>query len=186
MSPRYRRILLQRAARLFDLAALSLTFLAAFAISSRAFTWPSFESVLLLRIKVVNILIFGGYLAVCSAVCSSCGLYLSHRLSHWVRQVREIAVATTILTGVLFVLPLKMAFATAEFFVLFWLLTFTSLVGSRAIGQRVLYYARSRGRNLRNLVVIGESREAYALADRIGKEPSLGYRIVRIIHAKES
>lgn len=186
MSPTYRRTLFQRAAKLFDLTAVSLTFLAAFAISSRAFTWPSFESVLILRIKVVNILIFGGYLALCSAIFSSCGLYLSHRLSHWARDVREIFLATSIITGVLFVLPLRMAFATAEFFVLFWLLTFTTLVASRTIGQAVLYYARSRGRNLRNLVIVGESVEAYALADRIAKEPSLGYRIVRIIQAKET
>jgi FlaA1/EpsC-like NDP-sugar epimerase len=186
MSPTYRRIFLQRAARLFDLAALSLTFLAAFAISSRTFNWPSFESVLLLRIKVVNILIFGGYLAVCSAILSSCGLYLSHRLSHSVRQVREIFVSTSIITGVLLVIPLHMAFATAEFFIVFWLLTFTSLLASRAIGQCVLYYARLRGRNLRNLVIVGDNDEAYALADHIAKEPSLGYRIVRIIQAKET
>ena len=82
-------------------------------------------------------------------------------------------------------LPLRMAFATAEFFVLFWLLTVTTLVASRTVGQRVLYYARSRGRNLRNLVIVGEGLEAMALADRIEKEPTLGYRVVRLIDAKE-
>src|SRR5688572_22907757 len=107
MSTTFRRILLQKAARLLDLAAVGLTFLAAFAVSSRAFTWPSFESVLALRIKVVNILIFGGYLILCSAIFSSCGLYLSHRLSHWTRDIREIFVATSIVTGILFVLPLR-------------------------------------------------------------------------------
>jgi FlaA1/EpsC-like NDP-sugar epimerase len=78
-----------------------------------------------------------------------------------------------------------MEFASVEFFVLFWLLSFIALVGSRAARQRVLYYVRSRGRNLRNLVIIGEDVEAIALADRIEKEPSLGYRVVRIIEAKE-
>jgi FlaA1/EpsC-like NDP-sugar epimerase len=185
MSPTFRRILLQRAARLFDLAAVAITFLAAFALSSRAFTWGSFESILILRVKVVNILIFGGYLMLCSAIFSSCGLYLSHRLSGWARDVREIFIATTIITGVLFVLPLRMAFATAEFFALFWLLTFATLVGSRTVGQRVLYYARWRGRNLRNLVIVGEGLDATALADRIEKEPILGYRVVRLIDAKE-
>jgi FlaA1/EpsC-like NDP-sugar epimerase len=186
MSPTFRRILLQRAARLFDLAAVTVTFLVAFALSSRAFTWVSFESVLMLRIKVVNIVIFGGYLTLCSAIFSSCGLYLSHRLSRWARDVREIFVATTIVTGVLFVLPLRMEFATAEFFALFWLLTFATLVISRTVGQRILYYARSYGRNVRNLVVVGEGLGAMALTDRIEKETTLGYRVVRVITVEKA
>jgi FlaA1/EpsC-like NDP-sugar epimerase len=186
MSPTFRRILLQRSARLFDLAAVAVTFLAAFALSSRAFTWASFESVLILRIKVVNILIFAGYLMLCSAIFSSCGLYLSHRLSHWTRDVREIFVATTAVTGLLFVLPLRMEFATAEFFALFWLLTFAILVASRTIGQQILYYARSHGRNVRNLVIVGEGLDAMALTDRIEKETTLGYRVLRVIDAEKA
>jgi FlaA1/EpsC-like NDP-sugar epimerase len=186
MSPNFRRILLHRAARLFDLAVVTITFLAAFALSSRTFTWVSFESVLMLRIKVVNILIFGGYLTLCSAIFSSGGLYLSHRLSPWARDVREIFVATTIATAVLFVLPLRMEFATAEFFALFWLLTFATLVASRTAGQRILYYARSRGRNVRNLVIVGAGSDAIALTDRIEKETTLGYRIVRVINIEKA
>ncbi|HEU4345168.1 MAG TPA: hypothetical protein VFU31_26765 [Candidatus Binatia bacterium] len=133
----------------------------------------------------MNILVFGGYLALCSAIFSSCGLYLSHRLSHWTRQVREIFVVTTLVTGVLLLLPLRMGFATKEFFVAFWFLTFSVLVLARVAGYPLLYYARSRGRNLRNLVIVGEGVEAIELADRIEKETTLGYRVLRIIDAKE-
>lgn len=177
--------MLQRAARGFDLALITITFLAAFAVSSRAFTWPTFENIFLVRIKIVNLLIFAGYIAACSAVFSSCSFYLSHRLSHWTRQVREIFVATTVLAGILFVLPFKMAFATYEFLALFWLLTFIALLGSRMVGRQMLRYARSRGRNLRNLVVVGEGADAIALADRIEKEFNLGYRVLRVITPKE-
>jgi FlaA1/EpsC-like NDP-sugar epimerase len=177
--------MLQRASRTFDLALVTITFLAAFAVSSRAFTWPTFENIFLVRIKIVNILIFAGYIAVCSAVFSSCGFYLSHRLSHWSRQIREILLATTILAGVLLVLPFKMAFATYEFLVLFWLSTFMALLASRMVGRQMLRYARSRGRNLRNLVVVGEGADAIALADRIEKESNLGYRVLRVITLKE-
>ena len=83
MSTSFRRVALQRAARIFDLAVLNLTFLAAFAISSDSYTWLSFQQVLVLRIKVVNVLLFGGYLALCSAIMSRCGFYLTHRLSRW-------------------------------------------------------------------------------------------------------
>jgi FlaA1/EpsC-like NDP-sugar epimerase len=183
MSPTFRRILLQRAARVVDLTLVSITFLAAFAVSSGSFTWPSLAEVLVVRIKVVNILLFGGYLALCSALFSSCGFYLSHRLSGWSRRVREIFVATTLITGV--ILVFQMALATNEFLILFWLFTFVLLMLGRAVGHAVLYFARSRGRNLRNIVIVGKGKDATALAERIEKETTLGYRVVRVIKAEE-
>ena len=179
------RIALLRVARLSDLVAVCLAFLAAFAIASGSFTWPSFAEVLLLRIKVINILVFGSYLAVCSMIFSRCGFYLSHRMSRRFRRVRETFLATTLVTGVLLVLPLRMEFAGKSFFIAFWSLTFTFLILTWLIGRHLLYYARSRGRNLRSIVIVGEGSEAAALADRIEKEPTLGYRVVRIIDAKE-
>ena len=186
MSQNFRRIILIRVTRLFDLAVVSLTFLAAFAIASGTFTWPSFAHVLLLRVKLVNMFIFGGYLALCLAVFSMCGFYVSHRLCHWSRPAREILLATSLMTGVLFVLPLRMDFATTYFFVAFWLLTFTGLVLSRVISQQLLHFARARGRNLRNIVIVGEGKDASALADRIARENTLGYRVVRVIKAEEA
>jgi hypothetical protein len=56
---------------------------------------------------------------------------------------------------------------------------------ARMVGQRLLYFARSRGRNLRNLVIVGEGIDARTLADRIEKETTLGYRVVQVINAKE-
>jgi FlaA1/EpsC-like NDP-sugar epimerase len=186
MSPGFRHVALQRAARIVDLTLVSITFFAAFAVSSGSFTWPSLAEVLVVRIKVVNFLLFGGYLAFCSAIFSSCGFYLSHRLSRWSRQLREIFLATTLITGVLLVLPLQMALATKEFLILFWLLTFVVLVLVRGIGHPILYLARSHGRNLRNIVIVGEGKDATALADRIEQETTLGYRVVRVIDAKEA
>jgi FlaA1/EpsC-like NDP-sugar epimerase len=185
MSSNFWRIALLRVARLFDLAIVTLTFVAAFAIATGSFTWPSFTEVLLVRVKVVNFLIFGGYLAFCSFIFSLCGFYLSHRMSRFSRRIRETLLATTLITAVLLVLPLRMAFATKSFFVVFSLLTFTVLFLSRLIGQGVLYYVRLHGRNLRSIVIVGEGADAAALADRIEKETPLGYRVVRVINAKE-
>lgn len=185
MSPKLLRIALLRTAKLFDLAVVSMTLVAAVAISSSYFTWPTLAEFLVLRIKVVNILIFGGYLAVCSAIFSSCGFYLSHRLSHWTRQAGEILLATTLITGVLLLLPRQMVFATKEFLLLFWLLNFSVLALARAVGYRLLHYARLRGRNLRSIVIVGEGLGAWKLAERIENETILGYRVVRVIDAKE-
>jgi exopolysaccharide biosynthesis polyprenyl glycosylphosphotransferase len=184
MSHNFQRLALLRAAKLFDLAAVSLTFIVAFAIASGTFNWPSFAQVLFLRIKLVNFFVFGGYLAFCALIFSICGLYRSHRMSRWGRRIREILLATTLISGVLLILPLRMQFATMLFFVVFWLLTVTVLVLLRVLGQQLLYYARSRGRNLRSIVIVGEGADAAVLGDRIEQEPTLGYRLARIIDAE--
>jgi FlaA1/EpsC-like NDP-sugar epimerase len=67
---------------------------------------------------------------------------------------------------------------------LFWLFTFTALLAVRVLGQHILHLTRMRGRNLRSIVIVGEGADAAALADRIEKEPALGYRVVQIIDAR--
>jgi FlaA1/EpsC-like NDP-sugar epimerase len=186
MSPSFQRIILQRTARLFDLAVVSLSLIAAVAISSNYAAWPTLAEFLVIRIKVVNIIIFGAYLAACSAIFSVCGFYLSHRLSRWTRQAREIFIATTLITAGLYVLPRQMLFATNEFLVAFWILNFLLLSLSRVLGYQLFYYARSRGKNLRSLVIVGEGLDAVALANRIEREATLGYRVVRIIDTKNA
>jgi len=79
-----------------------------------------------------------------------------------------------------------MALATKEFLILFWFLTFAVLMVARAVGYPILYFARSHGRNLRNLVIVGEGKDATDLAERIEKEATLGYRVVRVINAEEA
>ena len=173
MSSNFQRVALQRAARIFDLAVLVATFLAAFVISSGSFSWLSFEQVLVLRIKVVNVFLFFGYLMLCSAILSRCGIYLTHRLSRRTRRLREILMAATLITITIWVLrwPLELDFATDQFLLIFWLLTCAALMLSHWVGQRLLYYARLRGRNLRRIVIVAESPDAAALADRIEREP---------------
>ena len=187
MSPGFQRIALIRAARLFDLAIVGFTSLAALAIASGSFNWLSFAEVLSMRIKLLNLFLVIAYMALCTATFASCGLYLSHRLSNWPRQLREIFIAVSLITGVLFVFrwPFDFSFATNQFLSAFWFLTFAILALARLVGQQLLYLVRSRGRNLRSIVIVGEGLEAVALADRIEKEAALGYRVVRVIDAKE-
>jgi hypothetical protein len=61
-----------------------------------------------------------------------------------------------------------MLFATKEFLFLFWLFNFMVLSLARVVGYQLFYYVRSHGKNLRNLVIVGESADAVALGNRIG------------------
>jgi FlaA1/EpsC-like NDP-sugar epimerase len=173
--------------RICDLLLVCGTFLASLAISSGSLTWPGFTEVLVIRIKVANIILFVGYLALCSAVLSACGLYRSHRFSHATQRLYELFLAVTFITGTFLVLrPIFLLdFATNKFLLWFWVLTSVTLVLSHEAVLWLSYVARLYGRNLRNVIIVGEGLDATALAARIGQEASLGYRVLRIIDARE-
>jgi FlaA1/EpsC-like NDP-sugar epimerase len=187
MSPNFRRVNLQRLARLLDLCIMGSSFLAALAIASGSYTVLSLAEVLAIRIQVFNLVFFVVFVLVCTAIFAGLGFYVSHRLSNWRRRVREIFIAVSLITSLLIVLrsPLDFQFASNHFLIAFWILNFGFLLGTRMLGQQLLYLVRRRGRNLRSIVVVGEGSEAAALAARVEKEPALGYRVVRVIDAKE-
>jgi FlaA1/EpsC-like NDP-sugar epimerase len=183
MSPAIRRLALQRLAKLFDLTALTLAFLIAVAINSGAATWPSVANVFAMRIAVGNLVIFGIYTAVSAAIFTACGLYRSHRFSRPSRRAREILLAVTLITGMIFIArgPLELSFASNRFLLIFWLFLLLILVLAHEMAQQLLYYARSRGKNLRNIVIVGEWGEATDIAERFERNSNFGYRVLDII-----
>jgi FlaA1/EpsC-like NDP-sugar epimerase len=187
MSPDFRRDALMTMARIIDLAALSVSFVVSFAISSGTSSWPDLADVLVMRIRVVNLVLFVAYLALCSAVFLACGLYRSHRLSHWRQRLYEIALAVSLITVAFLVLKqlFYIDFAIKAFLPLFWSFTLCALLLSHELALRLLQVARERGRNMRNVVIVGEGPEMLALANRVRQEATLGYCILRIIDARE-
>jgi FlaA1/EpsC-like NDP-sugar epimerase len=187
MVPSFRRDTLPKMVRVFNIGAVCVSFLATLAITSGSDSRPGFAEVFVARIKVSNLLLFVGYLALCSAIFSACGFYRSHRLSHWNQRLYEIFLSVTLLTGALLALRgiFRLSFATNGFLLLFWLSTFSILVLSHEIAHLFLHFARLRGRNLRNIIIVGEGSDATSLMSRIKQETSLGYRILRVIDAKE-
>ena len=188
MSPNIQRVAFLRTAKLFDLTLVALSFLAAVVIASGSYSLLSFADFLTMRIQIFNLLFLIAYVMGCAVTFTSCGFYVSHRLSHWPRRLREILIAVTVITGVLFASrgPFDFDFASNRFLGLFWLFNFAVLLVTRVFGQHLLHRLRLRGRNLRSLVIVGEGSDAADLADRIEKEPALGYRVIQIIDARES
>jgi FlaA1/EpsC-like NDP-sugar epimerase len=186
MSPSLRDVLM-KTVRLIDLAAVCVIFVASLAISSASLTWPSLAEVLVMRIKLANLLLFGGYLALCAAVFLACGLYRAQRLSWWPRSLCGIFLAATLVAGAPWLLrrPLALEFATDAFLLLFWLLTLCALLLSHETARWLLHLARLHGSNLRNIVVVSDGTDAVALTNRLRQEVGLGYRVLRIINAGE-
>jgi FlaA1/EpsC-like NDP-sugar epimerase len=175
------------AKRVLDLVIVCLVFVASIAIGSGAFNWPSLTEILVARIKVSNLFLLIGYLALCSAIFSACGFYQSHRLSHRKHRLYEVLLAVTLLMGVLLVLgwPLDLSFATKEFLLVFWLLCISILMLSHELAQQLLHLARLHGRNLRRVVIVGEEDDAMALANVITHQAGFGYYVVQVIDARE-
>jgi FlaA1/EpsC-like NDP-sugar epimerase len=176
-----------RLIRMFDLGLMGVILFASLAVSSGSLALPGLAYLLVIRVKVVNLFLLLGYLALCSAVLSASGFYRSHRLSTFHQRVHEVLLACTLLTLLLLMLrwPFQLDFASNNFLIAFWVISFVVLGATREFGQTLLYYLRSRGRNLRNVVIIGEGEDVLALAAQLQNQPGLGYRVVGTIDAKE-
>jgi FlaA1/EpsC-like NDP-sugar epimerase len=172
--------------KLFHLAILCFTFLVTLAISSGSLTWPGFTEILVIRVKIANLILLLGYLGLSSGIFSACGLYRSHRLSHWKQRMYERLLAVSLVAGALLVLKwlFSLSFATNDFFPLFWLLTFCTLTLAHEMALHLLHLARLRGKNLRHVVIVGEEPDASALANRIRQETGLGYSVLRVIDTR--
>ncbi|MFB3903577.1 MAG: hypothetical protein ACE15E_08995 [Acidobacteriota bacterium] len=173
--------------RTLDLGLMGVILLASVAISSGSVALPSLAYLLVIRIKVVNLFLLIGYLALCSSILSLSGFYRSHRFSSFQQRLHEVLLASTLMTLALLVLrwPFRLDFASNIFLIVYWGLTFLILGATREIAQRLLYVIRSRGRNLRNVVIVAAGDDLGALAAYVAGDPGLGYRVVGTIDAKE-
>lgn len=188
MSPSFRRQLLTRVLTTCDVIIVCVVLVAALTISYGTFTWPSFTDVLFVRVRVINLLLLGAYLAFCSLVFSSYGLYRAHhRLQHH-SNVRAVFVVVNIATAVLLGAswPFELDFVTPFFLLMFWLLLFTTLLVVHEITHQLLRALRANGKHRHNVVIIGEAADARALAHRLRQETSLGYRVLHVVNVKET
>ncbi|HET8671770.1 MAG TPA: hypothetical protein VFM05_14470, partial [Candidatus Saccharimonadales bacterium] len=135
-----------------------------------------------------NLLLLIGYLAFCSFVFSIHGFYRSRRSLQWHERVARIFVALFIAAGALAGLrePFEFSFATDGFLLFFWFLGCLSLILVHETSHVLQYIARLHGRQYRNVVIIGEGQRALNLAAHIEQQPTLGYRLLRIISTKEN
>lgn len=63
----------------------------------------------------------------------------------------------------------------------FWLLSLSGLVATRLLARLITHFLRRRGRNLRNVLIVGSNRRAVGLADGLLKRPELGLHLVGFV-----
>lgn len=175
-----RRKLLLDALKVFDLAVM----VAAFGLAT-VLVWGGNHTVSLadffaMRVKVGNLFILVGLIFLWHSFFSAFGLYDSHRLSRRSAEAIDILKATSL--GTIFLLLAAWLFhirmASSAFLLVFWGLGTGVLVISRLLLRYMLAQTRLRGRNLRNILIVGANARALEFADKIQHSPELGYRII--------
>ena len=141
------------------------------------------QQFLAVRVKLSNCLAFGFILLTWHLILVLCGLYESKRLSARFVEVIEVLKATALSSAVLAVLAelFRIKMITPRFLVFFWVLSSFLLATSRLALRPVLASMRRRGRNLRQMLVLGTNSRAIDFARRIQRKPELGYRLLGFV-----
>ena len=179
----FRRRILLGAAKLFDLALMVFAFALATVLVVHQTSTISLARFLSMRVKIGNLVLFALLLLAWRLVFSSFGLYSSKRLSPRWAELLDIAKATTLGSAIVFAAAifLRLQMVTPLFILLFWLASTLAGAGSRVLLRYILGGIRRRGRNLRQIVVVGTNPRALRFARKIEATPELGYRIVGFV-----
>jgi exopolysaccharide biosynthesis polyprenyl glycosylphosphotransferase len=179
----FRRKILLEAIKLFDLAALMGFFLFAAWVSSREMKGVSFEQVLAMRIKILNLLIFLAFLLVWYGIYSFFKLYQSRRLTTIKEDLLQIFKAVSLGTIVLLLASVffNIRLINGLFLSVFWGAAVLGTMAARLMLKYGLEKIRIRGRNLRSILIVGTNPRALRFVDKVLKTPEFGYRVMGFV-----
>jgi exopolysaccharide biosynthesis polyprenyl glycosylphosphotransferase len=167
-----------------DLVVMVGSFVLAVVLVVLGSSWQTLPRLLTVRLKPGNLMLFLLLMAAWYLIFAAFGLYRSRRLASVREETVDVVKATSVGSMVVLgvdTLLVDIDLVTAPFMVAFWGLSagLTSL--ARLSLRLVLVWFRLRGRNLRNLVIVGTNRRALRFADLVENKPTLGYQILGFV-----
>lgn len=178
--PTFRRRMLIKFNKLLDMAAMAfsiiITSLLAFMKNSDI---VPIEQFLTSRVKIGNLLILLVLFLAWQIIFRMVGLYRSRRMSSRSHEAIDILKATTVSTCLLLAsgYVFNIALIDIPFLFTFWVLSTSILLASRIALHTILKNIRRRGRNTRQMVIIGTGERAQNFARKVKQTPELGYNI---------
>jgi exopolysaccharide biosynthesis polyprenyl glycosylphosphotransferase len=170
--------------KVFDVAVVLLCFgLATLTVSHIFSRGVSLGDFLSYRIKIQNFIIFLGILLLWYRVFRFFDLYESRRLSRQRDEVSDIVKATSVGTILMYAtaIAFHVTMINYVFVGVFWS-SLTLITASNRLGVRfVLRRVRMKGKNLRNILIVGTNDAAVQFARKIEQSPWLGYRILAFV-----
>jgi exopolysaccharide biosynthesis polyprenyl glycosylphosphotransferase len=178
-----RRRLLLNAFRLFDVGLMMFAFtIAALAELHRSHS-VTIAELFSMRVKIQNFATFSLLVLAWHLIFSLSGLYVSRRLSGRRGEVIDVIKATSLGTLVILLgaIVFHITLVTAAFLAVFWFVSMSTTVVSRLLLRVTLAAMRKRGRNLRDIVIVGTNGRALEFARRLISFPEIGYRIAGFV-----
>jgi exopolysaccharide biosynthesis polyprenyl glycosylphosphotransferase len=175
----YRRAL-DVAFKVIDLVAMVGSFVLATGFLILGSNWHALPRLFTVRLKPTNLVLFLLLMAAWSAIFTVFGLYRTRRLTSVRAETLDIVKATSV--GSMAVLGVDtllvdIDLVTSPFLVAFWLLSMALTTTARLSLRFFLEWLRVRGRNLRNVLIVGTNARALRFAEVIENKPTLGYQI---------
>jgi exopolysaccharide biosynthesis polyprenyl glycosylphosphotransferase len=166
-----------------DLLVVAVMCMTAIGLSLHGPDVNEWVAVMQLRISVQNAIFFSVYLAAWHAVLRGVGLYRSYRLAPASREVARIGVAVVIAGAPIYPLGklIGASSATPTFLVAFLALAFLGLTAERRSLRLLARFARRRGLNLKNAILVGDRVATGRFAAELTERADLGYRILEVI-----
>jgi len=163
-----------------DLSMVTAAFVIAVCLALPGDQWLELLSV---RIEVGNVLFMLAYLFYAHIILVGLGFYRSHRLSSFTKEWRDLVGAVLLITAPVMLVHrwFDFAFATVAFLADFAVLTFCGLGLTRRLFRGLARTMRRHGRNLRNVVIVGDGDGTLDLAARLAGHADLGYSIVEVL-----
>jgi exopolysaccharide biosynthesis polyprenyl glycosylphosphotransferase len=175
----YRRKVLLNVLKAFDLLlTIAIVFLATYiALPHRS--EMSLAEFLAMRVRVGNFVLFAALLFMWHLTYAACGLYNSRRMLGCLSDIRDPIKACIVGSGLIGVwgLVFHVRMFSPQFLIVFFVAVSAASSISRLLMRATLHAVRRRGRNLRNLVIVGTGPRASRFASMIESKPELGYRI---------
>lgn len=178
-----RRQLLFKAFKLMDVVWMVVALAAAVVAVASGEGWLSLRELLAVRLKIANLLLLLGLAGLWHLIFSSLGLYRSRRLRSRGSEILDVVKATSLGSvallnaGILF----RIELFSPELLALFWAISTGLTVLGRLAVRFVLERARLRGRNLRNVLVVGTNVRAWKYAQKLTQRPELGYNLLGFV-----
>jgi exopolysaccharide biosynthesis polyprenyl glycosylphosphotransferase len=183
VSTAQRRRVLMTALQFIDLGVVAACLTFTLVLVSAETTVKGWLSFFEIRLRLGNVLFAITYVLAWNVILRVCGLYHSQRLAPASREVKEIG--TAVVVGVMPLVPLRsildldaLRHGAVE---AFGISVFLCLVLERRLLRMVAYQLRARGRNLRQILFVGDSLEAVRMTSLFTRRENLGYRIVKSI-----
>jgi exopolysaccharide biosynthesis polyprenyl glycosylphosphotransferase len=169
--------------KLFDLALVVFAYVLTTILIVKAERGVSLVRFLSMRTKVGNFGIFVLALFIFHVVFKMCGLYRSRRLLRRRTEVVDVFKAMTLNTAcfLAFSSIFSIQMITIQFLAIFWIVSTLTLTVARLTLRLVAAQIRTRGRNLRYMLILGTNPRAVEFARRITKNLELGYRLLGFV-----